>query len=131
MEKRHKSRITALEMLYAYDVKEELELLNEQTLPKAANDLNKDLTPFSEEIILGVAKDINKINDLIEDTAKNWKVSRMGVIDRNILRIGIFEIINNTPKAVVINEAVLLANQFGSENSSSFINGILDNIKIK
>lgn len=130
MENRHKSRITALEILYSFDVKEELEVLSQPVLNKIKIDLQRDISSFSEELILGIVKELNKIDTLIESTSSNWKVSRMSFIDRNILRIGVYELLTSNPKPVVINEAILLASEFGSENSSSFINGILDNLKI-
>jgi N utilization substance protein B len=67
------------------------------------------------------------LDELIADRAKNWRLSRMAAVDRNVLRLGTYELFHSdTPAAVVIDEAVELARRFGSDTSPAFVNGILD-----
>lgn len=131
MGKRHEARILAIKILYAIDIKGEFSDANESYLDEINKNWNEKLTSFTKEIVLGVSKDISKIDSKITETSKHWKLDRMSIIDRNILRLGMWELLNNEATAIVINEAVLLAQKFGSDNSTAFINGILDNAKVK
>lgn len=85
---------------------------------------------FAKELIEGVQRHAAEIDQLIEAHSHNWRLERMQRIDRNVLRIGVFELkyLNEIPRKVTINEAVELAKTFGNEASSSFINGLLDRI---
>lgn len=85
---------------------------------------------FAKEIIGGVRTHQADIDQLIEAHSHNWRLERMQRIDRNVLRIGVFELkhLAEIPRKVTINEAVELAKTFGNEASSSFINGLLDRI---
>lgn len=85
---------------------------------------------FAKELIEGVQSHAAEIDQLIESHSHNWRLERMQRIDRNVLRIGVFELkyLNEIPRKVTINEAVELAKTFGNEASSSFINGLLDRI---
>jgi transcription antitermination protein NusB len=85
---------------------------------------------FAKEIIAGVRTHQPDIDKLIEEHSHNWRLDRMQRIDRNVLRIGVFELkhLAEIPRKVTINEAVELAKTFGNEASSSFINGLLDRI---
>lgn len=85
---------------------------------------------FAKELIEGVQSHAAEIDQLIEAHSHNWRLERMQRIDRNVLRIGVFELkyLNEIPRKVTINEAVELAKTFGNEASSSFINGLLDRI---
>ncbi len=85
---------------------------------------------FAKELIEGVQRHAVEIDQLIEAHSHNWRLERMQRIDRNVLRIGVFELkyLNEIPRKVTINEAVELAKTFGNEASSSFINGLLDRI---
>ncbi len=85
---------------------------------------------FAREIIAGVRSHQVDIDKLIEEHSHNWRLERMQRIDRNVLRIGVFELkhLGEIPRKVTINEAVELAKTFGNEASSSFINGLLDRI---
>jgi len=86
---------------------------------------------FAERIILGVLDHGQEIDQLIERFSKNWRLDRMNLVDRNILRMAIFELLycNDIPPKVTLNEAVDLGKRYGSEDSGSFINGILDRIQ--
>jgi N utilization substance protein B len=85
---------------------------------------------FARELITGVRAHQADIDQLIEEHSHNWRLERMQRIDRNVLRLGVFELkhLATIPRKVTINEAVELAKTFGNEASSSFINGLLDRI---
>ena len=86
---------------------------------------------FAERIVLGIVKHSKEIDHLIEQFSENWRIDRMSIIDRNILRIAIFELLycEDIPPKVTINEAIDLGKRFGSEESGSFVNGLLDRIR--
>lgn len=82
---------------------------------------------FARELVAGVAARAAELDELVGQHARNWRVSRMAAVDRNVLRLAAYELRDTeTPVAVVIDEAVDLARRFGSETSPSFVNGILD-----
>jgi len=85
---------------------------------------------FASELIAGVKQHQADIDALIEEHSHNWRLDRMQRIDRNVLRIGVYELkhLSEIPRKVTINEAVELAKNFGNEASSAFINGLLDKI---
>jgi len=123
---RRKARSIALQALYeidsvGHDPVESLAHLQQETA------LSKETAQFARELIEGVVKYKKKLDDQIHRFAPAWPVEQLAVIDRNILRLAIFEILidNRIPVKVAINEAIELAKHFGSENSSKFINGVL------
>jgi len=83
---------------------------------------------FAVELVEGVCEAIEEIDALIDAHSHHWRLERMSKIDRNILRLGVFELKyrKDIPKKVTLNEAIELAKKFGTENSSAFINGLLD-----
>ncbi len=85
---------------------------------------------FADQLVDGVLGSQKEIDDIIEKNAQNWTLSRMTAVDRNVLRVGTFELkFNKTaPPSVVINEAIEVAKRFGDQTSGSFVNGILDQI---
>ena len=86
---------------------------------------------FAEKIVKGVWSDIKTIDALLAQCAKNWDVRRMGVLDRNVIRMAVYEMMNchDIPPAVSINEAVDLAKYFSSNESGKFVNGVLDRVR--
>jgi transcription antitermination protein NusB len=87
---------------------------------------------FAEELVRGTVADLERIDPLIAGTAEHWRLSRMAVLDRLILRLAIHEFLRgSTPRNVVINEALELAKTFSTGESARFINGILDAVKQK
>lgn len=94
--------------------------------------VSKNAYPFFIHLIQGVLEEKAKIDALIERYSSNWKISRMPCVDRNILRIAVFELIfcEDIPSKVSINEAIDIGKKFGTEESGAFINGILDSIRI-
>jgi N utilization substance protein B len=86
---------------------------------------------YSQKLIAGIKENQNQIDEIIQKFSINWKITRMSHVDRNIIRLSIFEMThlsNEVPKNASINEAIEIAKKFGSEDSSQFINGILDQI---
>ena len=82
---------------------------------------------FAKELVLGVAQHRAQLDALIGEHAKNWRVERMASVDRNVLRLGTFELAHgDTPAPVVIDQAVELARRFGGDRSPAFVNGVLD-----
>jgi len=85
---------------------------------------------FAERLIEGVTQNLDHIDTLIKEASTNWRLDRMANVDRNILRLATWELENvaETPLKVVLNEAIELSKRFGSEDSSAFVNGVLDRI---
>ncbi|MFT5387394.1 MAG: transcription antitermination factor NusB [Lysobacterales bacterium] len=92
--------------------------------------IEQNVKEFSDMLVLGVEKNKKEVDDIIRKYAANWQLERMAVIDRNILRLGTFEIMfaDEIPPKVTINEAVELAKKYGDSESGKFVNGILDKI---
>ena len=90
-----------------------------------------DVREFASRLVVGAVARIEEIDDRIRDRAENWRISRMAVVDRNILRLAVYEFLHesDTPKTVVINEALEIARRFSTYEATQFINGILDAIK--
>ncbi|HPQ40335.1 MAG TPA: transcription antitermination factor NusB [bacterium] len=135
MKKRRDSRVLALQVLYALDVQNdirslesgEFETLAMEQLQSIETGAGQDLSSL---LVFGVHKHIHAIDDYIEAASDNWTVHRLSVIDRNILRIAVFEIafVSEMPPRVAINEAIEIAKSFSTDNSPKFINGVLDRI---
>lgn len=92
----------------------------------------ENVRSFFDIIIGGVLQHKNEIDAIIAENSKNWKLSRMPSVDRNILRIAVFELLylKDIPSKVTINEAIDIGKKFGTRDSGAFINGILDSIKL-
>ena len=126
---RRRARALALQALYEVDAAghkaEEVlaRLLSEEQL-------SEENTNFTRELVSGVIQNQEKIDQNIQSFAPAWPIGQISVIDRNILRLAIFEILldNKVPVKVAINEAVELAKIFGSDNSSRFVNGVLGSV---
>lgn len=91
---------------------------------------NEDLLAFAEMLIRGVTEHLEAIDTLLGESSTNWKVARMALVDRNVLRLATYELchLRDIPPKVTMNEAIEIAKRFGAGDSSSFINGILDRI---
>jgi N utilization substance protein B len=89
----------------------------------------EELVAFSESLIAGVRRNRGELDQVLSQTADHWSLDRMAATDRNVLRLGAYEILYaDTPGRVAINEAVELAKRFGSRQSAQFVNGILDRL---
>lgn len=125
---RSDARKCVLQMLYLMDQNNDADLhwVRESMETELGED---ELFGFAWSLFTGIRKDQESIDERITSVASNWRVDRMAPTDRNVIRMGIHEIeALGTPAAVVINESVELAKEFGTENSSSFVNGILDKL---
>jgi N utilization substance protein B len=128
--KRRQLREIAFQTIYQVDVgKNDLETSLVQRIDE--NDMNESDQAFYRNLVVGTMEKLAEIDRLIEKYALEWKVDRMLSVDRNILRLAVFEMLfssEETPQKVALNEAIELAKVFGSEDSPKFINGILDRI---
>ena len=127
--KRHKARVIALQALYEIDsVEREPEAAAQRLL--AESKLDEESRAFAGELVKGTVKNREQLDRTIKQFAPAWPVEQIAMIDRNILRLAIFEIIfdNKVPVKVAVNEAVELAKSFGSESSAKFVNGVLGSV---
>ena len=134
MASRHRSRERALQMIYQWDVN-----------PEPAGEVREaywktlaDVTPkkrargddFAEQLFERVTSQVSRIDDLIRENATNWRLERMAAVDRNILRMAVSELLDETEApAVIINEAMEVGRRFSTDESGPFLNGILDAIR--
>jgi N utilization substance protein B len=126
---RRKARELALQMLYQHDLPGNLP----DAIISTFEDLQKskpNTREFATRVFKGTVANMQTIDDMIQAQADNWRLSRMAVVDRNILRMSVYEFLHedDTPKLVIIDEAIEIAKKFGTQKSSQFINGILDGI---
>ena len=128
MPPRSRAREVALQVLYQDDVNDRGNpAQGDQLLVRRLKSL--PLVEFARDLVAGVRQHRTEIDGLIENTAANWSLHRMAVTDRNVLRLGAYEILySDTPRRVAINEAVELAKRYGSAQSAQFVNGILDRL---
>ncbi len=129
MSRRSRAREVALQILFEDDVNPRA-TAEELTSFVKARLKSEEMEDFCLQLILGVRRNQSEIDALLNDVAENWTVERMASTDRNVLRLGAFELqYTETPYKVAINEAVELAKRFGNANSAQFVNGILDKVK--
>ena len=129
---RRKARICALQMLFQYDITQQpIDELLRTYWNELGGEYTEDVREFASRLVAGTIEDLEGIDTRIRDRAENWRISRMAVVDRNILRLAVYEFLNEaeTPKTVVINEALEIARRFSTYEATQFINGILDAIK--
>ena len=130
MGKRRRGRETALKLLYALDITQEPadELLRASWLDTVVPEAVRE---FSVTLVAGVMAHRDEIDTLVQEWSMNWSLERIGIIERNILRFAIYELLflTDIPPNVTINEAVEVAKRYGTDEAPSFINGILDRIK--
>lgn len=129
MGSRRKSRELALQMLFQYDLSGN----DPEAIILTFDDLQKVKAPirdFAIRIFLGTVRHIEELDEMIVKQADNWRLTRMAVVDRNIIRMSVYEFLyeSDTPKLVIIDEAIEIAKKFGTQKSGQFINGILDGI---
>ncbi len=129
MATRHRGREVALQMLFQLDASD---IVPEQVVPLYRACFSEGPMPddFSVQLFLKVANNLVVLDAIIEKCSDNWRIQRMSMVDRNILRLGTNEILHDEdiPTRVAINESVELAKRFGTQESASFVNGILDRI---
>jgi len=129
---RRKSRELALQALFSLDLNKTASLPEmDEFLEQHGGDLSEPTRLFFLTLVDGVLENREKIDGLLDQWAKNWKISRMPAVDRNIMRIAVFEMLDlpDIPPSVSINEAVEIGKKFGTRDSGPFINGVLDQIR--
>jgi N utilization substance protein B len=137
MHKRRKAREIALQILYGLDAqKAELDeaiALFWTNFDETNQNISEEVKTFSNELVEGTWKNRNKIDKLISGNSSNWTLGRMSRVDKSILRMAVYELLfcPDIPPKVTLNEAIDLGKIYGSENSGSFINGILNALYIK
>lgn len=145
MRKRTRSREFALQLLYELDLapseiadvlddfwkdRTDLALTNPEKMALEDDKKEPEVREYTEKLVRGTLEKKTTIDQTIERFAENWEIQRMACVDRNILRLATYEIIHldEIPVKVAINEAVELAKRYGEQDSSKFVNGILDRI---
>lgn len=127
---RRRARECALQMLFQADLtgSTAADIVREFWKGHRADELARQ---FAERLVCGVLARVEALDAVVRDSAQNWRIERMAVVDRNVLRIGVYELLcePDTPPVVVIDEAIEVAKKFGSQESGSFINGILDDVR--
>ena len=129
---RRKARVCALQMLFQYDIsRPAVGELTDTYWDAFGEEMSDVPREFSNNLALGAISHLDEIDSLIKKRAENWRIQRMAVVDRNILRLAIYEFLYEaeTPKTVIINEALEIARRFSTFEATQFINGILDAIK--
>ena len=133
MRKRTQARELALQLLYQLDLRGE-EILGEIEAYLAQEEsADAEVRAFAKDLLFGFWERRAVIDQKIEEVAKNWQLKRMAAIDRNILRLATYELLyrEDIPPLVTINEAIDIAKKFSTKNSGPFVNGILDNIRLR
>jgi len=133
MASRHLSRSIAMQSLYEWDFldkKSDLEKIIERNIVEFGPGLEDE--SFIWQLVTGVVANLKEINEIIARAAPQWPISQISIVDRNVLRIGIYELLFGdkvtVPPKVAINEAIELAKSFGGDNSGKFINGVLGTV---
>jgi len=129
---RRKARECALQMLFAADVSKASgrQLTDAYWDEIGESDFDESLRNFSNRLAIGALEKLDAVDDRIRTRAEHWRIERMAIVDRNVLRLAVYEFLfEDTPHTVVINEALEIARRFSTFEATQFINGILDAIK--
>ncbi len=129
---RRKARESALQMLFAADVAKTLGsvLTSNYWNELSESALDEPTREFADKLTVGTLRQLEMIDDRIRTRAEHWRIERMAIVDRNVLRLAVYEFLfEETPHTVVINEALEIARRFSTFEATQFINGILDAIK--
>jgi transcription antitermination protein NusB len=128
-----RGREVALQMLYQWEVGHtdiEAVLQSYWELEPPGSAPGEDARTFAEQLARGTTASLTVSDPLIADEAEHWRLSRMAVIDRLILRLAVYELLHSdTPRPVIINEAIELSKKFSTDDSAKFINGVLDAVR--
>ena len=127
---RRVARECALQMLYQLDVGKN----SKDEILRTYWEMNEHpprVQEFAEQLFEGTIRQLKQIDRVIQQHTKNWRLVRMAAVDRNVLRLAVFEFLSGgkTPETVIINEALEIARKFSTQESAQFVNGILDSIK--
>src|ERR1051325_11563357 len=132
MGSRRKARESALQMLFAADVAGTRgdQLARTFWSELADGDLEPGAQEFATRLALGTLAHLDEVDEKIRSRAEHWRISRMALVDRNLLRLAVYEFLHEpTPRTVIVNEALEIARRFSTWEATQFINGILDAIK--
>ncbi len=133
MGSRRKARECALQMLFAADVLSTSradELVGDYWTELGETDMDDAARDFATRLAVGALSHLEELDERIRSRAEHWRISRMAVVDRNVLRLAVYEFLHEpTPRTVAINEALEVARRFSTYEATQFINGILDAIK--
>ncbi len=132
MGSRRKARECALQMLFAADAAKTQEGVLTRNFWSEFGEpsLDEGTRDFADKLALGTLKKVDTIDEKIRTRAEHWRIERMAIVDRNVLRLAVYEFLyETTPHTVVINEALEIARRFSTFEATQFINGILDAIK--
>lgn len=136
MPSRRKAREYALQMLFQWDIGKDspetvMKLFWENRKREPWNPEDEPVRSFASELFRGTVDAAAQLDALIRQHTEHWRLERMPTVDRNILRLGIYELLHrhDTPPVVVINEALEIAHKFSDEEAAAFINGLLDRIR--
>ena len=132
MSSRRKARECALQMLFQWDLGKDVPAVVQELYWSNTRWLeDESLRALANELFCGTAENVTEIDRLIRAHTEHWRLERMAAVDRNVLRLGVYELTRcrETPPVVVINEALEIARKFSSEESVHFINGVLDSIR--
>ena len=129
MTRRSRAREVVLQVLYQDDLNPQADRQRAADFLRDRLQNNKPLVEFAQKLLDGVLRNRQEVDSLLARFADNWSLERMAATDRNVLRLGAYEILYaDTPDRVAINEAVELAKRYGSRQSAQFVNGILDRL---
>jgi N utilization substance protein B len=127
--RRTRARERALQALYQIDVAAEGIDDALAAFWKSFEPVEREVRDLAEGLVRGVAAHRRAVDEAIEEASSNWRLDRMARVDRNVLRLAVFELLQtDVPVKVVINEAIELGKKFGSESSGAFVNGVLDRV---
>jgi len=129
---RRKARECALQMLFAADVLKLSENIRTDDYWNELGDegVDEKTREFADHLVNGTLKELSTLDECIRTRAEHWRIERMAIVDRNVLRLAVYEFLfEDTPHTVVINEALEIARRFSTFEATQFINGILDAIK--
>lgn len=130
---RRKARECAMQMLFSADALKGTEDFSTESYWRELGDAEFDerLQAFANKLVDGTLANLKTIDDRIRTRAEHWRIERMALVDRNVLRLSVYEFLfEDTPHTVVINEALEIARRFSTFEATQFINGILDAIKL-
>jgi N utilization substance protein B len=129
---RRKARESALQMLFGADVaKTPAHVLTRDYWNELGEaDIDESTREFATKLVVGTLREMETVDERIRSRAEHWRIPRMAIVDRNVLRLAVYEFLfEQTPHTVVINEALEIARRFSTFEATQFINGILDAIK--
>lgn len=127
---RRSGREAALQMLFQLEASNVSSAQAIELFWRTFEDADPEGRPYADAIVRGVADNLDAIDKRVTSASQNWRLERMSRVDRNLLRLGTWELMfkGDVPRAVILDEAVELAKSFGTDESSGFVNGVLDRI---